>query len=145
MREFPVKETMKEHILGFHKAAAKHHMAMAEAETQKAEGLRALGEAGGDMADHYEKCAGGCDKAAESHSTMAEYHKGCCEKIAAALKADEDQLDKMVPTNARVTIPTDAPASARGHYKAVPRHGQPPLVNTAGVPAELQEFLKIEE
>lgn len=140
-----MKETMKEHMLGFHKAAAKHHTQMAEAECTKAEGLRAMGEAGGDMADHYEKCAAGCDKAAESHSTMVAYHEGCCEKIAAAMKAEEDELNKMVPTNARVTIPTDAPASARGNYKAVPRHGQPPLVNTAGVPAEFEQFLKIEE
>jgi hypothetical protein len=136
---------LKQHLRDFHATAAKHHTAMAEAECMKAEGLRAMGEVGGDMADHYEKCAGGCDKAAESHSTMAEYHKGCCEKIAAAMKAEEDELNKMVPTNARVTIPTDAPASARGNYKAVPRHGQPPLVSTVGVPAELEQFLKIEE
>jgi hypothetical protein len=108
------KKTAAEHLVDFHKAAFRHHSEMMAAHKSE-----------------IEKSGGGFHKTAcDSHQAMVDYHG---KALAECEKAAADALNKLVPTQVSVVVPT--PPSVR----AVLRPGQREL--PTNIAPELRKIL----
>ena len=135
-----MRETMRQHLTKMHATLGEHHEKMAEAETEKATAARALGETL-ENGEACESSAAACDKAAEAHTTLSDYHSKCMKDLTASMKAEEAEelakRDRIRPDGIRGVIPSDVP-------RPILRTGQPGLVDKTDVPVEFEGFLRIE-
>ena len=159
-----MKTSVREHLASRYSRDASHHVAMAKSKTQQAEACRAIaacfskatddeiGQAPGAIpkkigAAQFESLAAAFADEASEHTGLAEFCAECVRDLRADDKAAADELgksDQIRPDGVRATIPTDTPRIGSG-VVAVPRVGQPSLVNSAGVPTDFADtFLKIE-
>jgi hypothetical protein len=136
-------QSVREHLRDFHTHKAEHHTNMAKAHEALASHFQQPAGTEGDQSDLHKSLSESFLKLADHHAETAEYHVDAAKALSAALDGkaagvSDSDLDKIVPDHVRGIIPEDSP------LRAIPRYGQPELIDTKGVAPEFQKFVEVE-
>lgn len=137
--------SVKMHLQKFHEEAADHHSQLSSHHKALATAHKALAKKvdDNDASEAHDKISQSHAEIARRHSDFSEFHKGAADACMKAASGDDlTKANAIRPDGVMRIIPSDNPMSK---IRAVPRAGQPELVDRTGVPPELQKFVSLDD